>query len=138
MLINKLDQDYGKDFIISMAPIQYSLITNNTGIGGFVYKDLYNSNEGKRINYFNCQAYSDYSFESFCEIVKNGYDPSKIVYGMISYQESTEINKEIIKIFKKNINFGGVFDWEFFDAKPTPLKWSYIMDNIFKTKQKID
>jgi hypothetical protein len=40
-----------KDFIKSkpMTPLGSSLIYNNSGMGSFSYKDLYNTNEGKII-----------------------------------------------------------------------------------------
>ena len=38
MLINKIKEDFGNDFIISMAPVQSSLQYNNSGFGGFSYK----------------------------------------------------------------------------------------------------
>ena len=37
----------------TMAPVSPSLETDYPGMGGFVYKDLYNSLEGKYIDYFN-------------------------------------------------------------------------------------
>ena len=43
MLIRRLNDDFGKDFIITMAPIQASLETDSPGIGGFSYKELYKS-----------------------------------------------------------------------------------------------
>ena len=54
MLINRLNLDFGSNFIISMAPLAISLTEDTPGMGGFVYKDLYNSKEGKLITYFNC------------------------------------------------------------------------------------
>ena len=41
MLINKISSDFGEDFSISMAPIQNSLQEDDSGLGGFVYKELY-------------------------------------------------------------------------------------------------
>ena len=64
MLIDRLNTDFGKDFIISMAPVQGSLEYDIPGMGGFIYKDLYNSTEGQRINYFNGQFYYDISLEN--------------------------------------------------------------------------
>ena len=50
MLIDRLDQDFGNDFTISMAPISSSLENDGVGMGNFSYKELYNSDQGKRIN----------------------------------------------------------------------------------------
>ena len=61
MLMRQIKKDFGQDFLITMAPIQSSLQEDNPGMGGFVYKDLYNSDEGKMIEYFNGQFYFNYS-----------------------------------------------------------------------------
>ena len=43
MLMNRLIKDFGNDFIITMAPVSESLISDGPGgFGGFSYKDLYN------------------------------------------------------------------------------------------------
>ena len=68
MLINQLDGDFGSEFIISMAPVQSSLQQDYPGMGGFIYKDLYNTKEGQRINYFNGQFYDDYDYEYYIYI----------------------------------------------------------------------
>ena len=123
-LINRINKDFGSDFIITMAPIQNSLQTDNEGLGGFSYKELYKSNEGKRINYFNGQFYSDFSIQSYKDAVNNGYPPSKVVMGMDSNQfSSTNFNDalNIIKNLKSIYNdFGGVFVWELFNCPPNP------------------
>ena len=42
-LIKTLKADFGESFIITMAPVQSSIESDQPGMGGFVYKDLYNS-----------------------------------------------------------------------------------------------
>ena len=83
-LINNIIHDFGEDYIISTAPVSGSLINNVPGMGGFCYKDLLNSNEGKYIDYINCQAYYGFNTNTLDEIVKNGYISEKIVMGMIA------------------------------------------------------
>ena len=61
----------------------------------FIYKDLYKSDEGKMIDYFNGQFYFDFSSESFNQVVENGYPSEKIVIGMISSQDFNNAKKEI-------------------------------------------
>ena len=41
MLISLIKKDFGKDFTISMAPIQSSLQYDKLGLGGFLYKELF-------------------------------------------------------------------------------------------------
>jgi len=131
-LIHILKSDFGRDFIITMAPVQYSMENDTPGMGGFVYKDIY-STCGNMIDYFNVQCYSDYSFNSYDTIIKNGYPEDKIVMGSISSQNlDSNLNtvKQCINVYPK---FGGVFNWEYFDSPPDSIdhsKWSKLMNKI--------
>lgn len=123
MLILKIKESFGKEFQISMAPVCYSLINDEKGMGNFVYKELYNSEEGKQIDWFNVQSYGgSFNFSTFDKIVKNGYPESKINLGMMSgdFTKDTFSNaiNEIKKIKSKYPDFYGVFDWEYLDAPP--------------------
>ena len=134
MLMNRLKSDFNY-LEFSMAPLAYSLMNDEPGMGGFIYKDLYNSNEGKFINHFNVQSYDDYNVQIFDAIVKNGYPSEKIVYGMISSQDINDTTNVIDLLYKKYGNkFGGVFNWEYYDSPPgapkSPYVWSEIMKNI--------
>ena len=130
MLINKINSDFGNEFIISMAPVQSSLQDNNPGLGGFVYKDLYNSKEGLLIDYFNTQFYFDYSLESFTDIIDNGYPEDMIVIGSISSQYQKRCFDTLKEINNKYPSFGGVFNWEYFDVKPDSNSWAVAVNNI--------
>ena len=136
-LIRTLKTDFGKDFIIAMAPLGDSLMTDDEGMGGFVYKQLYTSPEGKMINYFNGQFYGSFSFDSYDKAIQNGYPEEKVVMGM----ESTEFNKdtfmnaldEVSKIKQKYPTFGGVFNWEYFSSPPdpnVPSEWAMEMYTV--------
>lgn len=133
-LINRIDKDFGKDFIISMAPVSYALQSNSSGMGNFSYKTLFNSSEGKRIDYFNGQFYGDYNYDSYKSVIDNGYPPDKINMGMLSgdiqSQNFTKICNTIKNLSRTYNNFGGVFVWEYIDSPPDPtypLLWSYYM-----------
>ena len=122
-LINQINIDFGDDYIITMAPVQYALANDLPGLGGFCYKDLYKSIEGSKISWFNCQSYNDYSINSYNDIINNGYPSNKIVYGMIGDQTTgnlfkTNILPTINSIYKKYPYMSGVFIWEYF-MKPT-------------------
>ena len=108
-LINKIKEDFGDDFIISMAPVAFALQTNQVGMGGFLYKELLSKVNGK-IDYLNTQFYYDFSEESYNEVIENDYNPSQIILGMTD----TNINTfEVVqKLSSKYNNFGGVFFWE--------------------------
>jgi len=133
MLIRRIKTDFGKDFTISMAPVSYALKANNSGLGNFSYKELFNSKEGKYIDYFNGQFYGDYNFNSYKKVIDNKYPQDKIVMGMLSEDISNNFchTYNVVKnISNSYSNFGGVFIWEYFNAPPNkklPILWSYYM-----------
>ena len=138
-LIRRIDQDFGRNFIISMAPVSFALQNDGPGLGNFSYKELYNSKEGKRIDYFNGQFYGDYTKKAYDNVIKNNYPADKIVMGMLGgYQNNTNLANVIDTISNlsdKYPDFGGVFVWEYFDAPPNyqPGLWSeYMYQAIYK------
>lgn len=137
-LINRIHQDFGDDFIIAMAPLGDSLASDQPGMGGFIYKDLYNSPEGKYINYFNGQFYNSYQPSDYEQVIQNGYPEEKVVMGMIEgtdFQNACETLKTLKKKYPK---MGGTFIWEYFRAPPSgqsdPSEWSKEISKIFNTK----
>ena len=126
-LITDIATDFGRDFIITLAPIQSALMVDGPGLGGFSYKELFQSDAGKFIHWFNVQAYYNYSIESYEAIVSNGYDASQLVYGVLgdSLIQSyfPEYLNETSKVVKAFPNMGGVFVWEFGDIDVDPIVW---------------
>lgn len=136
MLIRKLKQDFGNNFSLSMAPISEAMVTDNPGIGGFSYKELYNSDEGNMIDYFNVQCYYSFSFTTYDNIIKNGYPPDKIIIGMESGQFDSNSFKNALNELKQCLDkyptMLGVFDWEYLDAPPDkddPSQWAKLIKN---------
>lgn len=137
MLINKLIIDFTEDFIVTMAPLGGSLESDTSGMGGFVYKTLYTSVEGKYIDWFNCQCYGAYSLNIVDNIVKNDYPPEKIVMGMLSgqYPNQESFNTALItvqNIKNKYPTFGGVYVWEYIDSPPNNGNASTWATDIYK------
>ena len=131
-LIIQITNDFGKEFIITMAPVGTSLMYDEPGIGGFCYKKLYNSNEGKLIDWFNGQFYGNYSFDSFDQAIQNKYPSNKIVMGMISSQNLNTGLIELKKI-KDKYNTVSVFVWEYFNAPPDKTNhvlWSELISSV--------
>ena len=131
MLINDLVRDFGENLIITMAPVSSAMINDRPGLGGFVYKDLYDSDEGKHISWFNVQCYGEFTEDTYENIIKNGYPPHKIVMGMISsdFDKNTfhEAIDAVKKIKDKYPSMGGIDNWEYFDSPPDsndPSEWS--------------
>jgi len=126
-LINQITLDFGETFIITMAPISNSLSTNYPGLGGFIYKELMESNEGKHINWLNGQFYFQYTKDIYQKCIENGFKPEQIVFGMISsISNFDQALNEIKKIKQTYPNFCGVYVWEYFNCPPEqnhPEKW---------------
>ena len=135
-VIRDLKTIYGKQFIITMAPVCNSLMYNYPGLGGFIYKDLMNTDEGKMIDWFNGQFYFQYSKDMFEQCVKNDYNPSNIIFGMISSNFVNNFDKaleEIKKVKQEYPNFGGVYIWEYCNSPPdnkNPCIWSQEISKI--------
>ena len=134
MLIDRINKDFGEDFIISMAPVAYSLEFDTPGMGGFVYKNLLKSPEGQRINYFNGQFYYNLSEETYNNVIENGYSPEKIVFGMESNEDIDSVKTIVKNLSNKYSDFGGVFVWEYFNAdKTNPYNWALTMYDAMHT-----
>ena len=138
-LIKQLIKDFGTHFTISTAPIEIALIYDVPGMGGFLYKDLENSCVGKWIKYYLGQYYSNFNYNSFSDTVLNGWPAEKIVMGMFSgefdYDTFYVACNEVGKIKSKFCNFGGVFNWEYFDSPPDnndPSLWAKMMNKAIK------
>ena len=146
MLIRDLVNDFGDDFIITMAPICYSMINDYPGMGNFIYKDLYNSPEGKYISWFNVQSYGSFNEKTYKSIIKNGYPSEKIVMGMLwsDFDENTFNNAlETIKNIKILYpDMAGIDIWEYYKAPPDkndPSIWAKKVKEIltiYKQREK--
>jgi hypothetical protein len=141
-LMGDIRGDFGDKFIITMAPLGSSLQTDEIGMGGFIYKDLYNSPEGQYISWFNGQFYGSYTIDDVDRVVNNGYPSEKVVMGMISSQFSTfttftECLVTLIKIKQRYPDFGGVDVWEYLNSPPgitkNPSIWSESISNVFNS-----
>jgi len=134
-LIDTLIKDFGEDFTITMAPVAESLMTDGSSMGGFSYKELYNSKEGKYIKWFNTQCYNSYTLETYDSIIKNGYPPEKVVFGMLGgdYDDFNLDLTEVKKVKEKYPKMKGVFTWEYINSPPDkndPSQWCKMLKGI--------
>ena len=94
---------YKKKFIISITAYNDEIINDSVSCM-MSYIKLYNTKEGKLIDYFNCISYYHYNFD-IMKIINAGYKINKIVIGCIYIDNITNyciaienINKKIYKI----------------------------------------
>ena len=142
-LIQQLRSDFGKYFIITLAPVA-SALSNDCGnnINGFSYTDL-ETNCGDDIDWYNAQFYSgDGSMADttdYVNIVTNfPLDPSRLVAGTLSNQvngtgwvELDTIKSTMRQLLKMYGNsFGGIGAWEYYNSEPDtgePWTWAAVM-----------
>ena len=136
-LMDRLMNDFGDDFLITMAPIAPSLMNDGGSMAGFNYKQLYKSPQGRFIRWFNTQCYDSFTYDTYNAIVKNGYPAEKIVMGMESGQFDERSLKNALDEVKQIQNaypkIAGVFDWEYLNAPPSkndPSLWCRLFKNI--------
>jgi len=132
-LINQISNDFPK-FTFAMAPVQSSIENDVSGMGGFLYKDLYNSPEGKKIEYFNGQFYGSYQASDYHKVINNGYPPEKIVMGLTSGQYDQSVPETIKSLVEKYPTFGGVYVWEYYS---TNKKWAQEMHQAMNVDSNI-
>ena len=125
MLISRIVRDY-PTFRLSLAPVASSLANNQPGMGGFVYKELYNQ-WGEHIDYFNGQFYVEYTVQSYKDCINHGFPASKVVMGMIEC--NSDMLSVVSELSKNENDFGGVFYWEYFAA---PKNWEQEVANAMK------
>lgn len=135
--INDLIKDFGEDFTITMAPVASSLTNDSpSGFSGINYKELYNSDIGKHISWFNVQAYGCFNLETYDKIIKNNYPSEMIIFGMISGDFLDNFDKaleEIKKIKNKYPDFLGCDIWELVNSPPDindASQWAYKLKNL--------
>lgn len=100
-IFNKFRQTfYKKKFIISITSYN-NMIINNSISCHMSYIELYNTKEGKLIDYFNCISYYHYNY-SIVDIINAGYQINKIVIGCIYIENIKDYCIDIENSNKKN------------------------------------
>ena len=155
-LVKRIRSDFGKEFIITMAPVASDMTgKGKSALGGFSYKKFDQSSAGPLVNWYNTQYYSGFvkgSLEdSYGNAINNGYSPSRIVMGVLdsSNDGSGFVSLKHVKEAIENLesgyhNFGGVDGFEYFDAGTDdglskPWMWvKQIGQTLFSSSSKRD
>ena len=138
-LIQRLRTDFGKDFIITLAPVARAL-KGGANISGFDYKTL-EQNYGNEIGWYNAQFYSGYGSMSdpknYNDIVMNcPLDPSRLVAITLSNEGNGTGAWVELKIVKSTVRQllkkygGGIAALEYYNSEPDtdePWTWAAVM-----------
>ncbi|CAM6095609.1 unnamed protein product [Calypogeia fissa] len=119
-LINRLRSDFGKQFIITLAPVASDLMPAALGLSLINYTQLF-EDERRNISWFNA-------------IVNNSFPADVIVGGMLvnpsdggGFVDIGTVNITVQSLVKQFPNFGGVAAFEYFNAlpggTPRPAEW---------------
>lgn len=142
-LIDRLKSDFGKNFIITLAPVAAALMSDRPehNLSGFSYEAL-EVMRGKDIAFYNTQFYCGWGdlskTDGYDFIVARGYSADKIVIGMVTNPGNGsgwvpfEILQEVLITLKHRYPaFGGVMGWEYFNSQPgdrsRPWEWAAFM-----------
>lgn len=123
-LISTVRTDFSEDFLITMAPVAQDLTDYPVEYSGFDYKELdsraiHKTTGVKQIDFFNGQFYNGYglcnSTKTYDDVVSAGFDPSRVVMGVLTAEslgndfcEIGQLEKTVKKLAKRYPTFGGV------------------------------
>lgn len=144
-LINQLRRDFGRDFIISLAPVA-SALKNGGNLSGFDYERL-EARSGSKISFYNAQFYSGFGTMAntydYTSIVSNDFEASRVVAGQLTtpgngygYIPFESLNATVASLKSRYGEIGGVMGWEYFNSRPggtaEPWEWAQIMTQILR------
>jgi hypothetical protein len=145
-LIDRLRADFGKDFIITLAPVATALLNARRNLSGFNYEAL-EVMRGDDIAWYNAQFYNRWGDAStpllYEMIIAKGYRPEKVVLGLLTSSENGrgwvpwEVLKPNLMLLKSQFAaFGGVMGWEYFNSSPggrdRPWEWARQMTELLR------
>jgi len=143
-LIDRLREDFGTDFIISLAPVAAALLDPNSNLSGFDYEAL-EVMRGHEIAFYNAQFYCGWgSLENTVMyecILAKGWPIEKIVVGLVTNPDNgsgfvdwERLSPILLALATQYPRFGGVMGWEYFNSLPggkeRPWEWAKTMTSI--------
>ncbi|KAK2055251.1 chitinase [Colletotrichum caudatum] len=145
-LIDRVRQDFGKDFLISLAPVAAALLMPDKNLSGFDYEAL-EVMRGAEIGWYNAQFYcgwGDCSSTAMYEmIMAKGWPADKVVMGLVTNPENGAgwvpwemLGAVLLTLRGRYARFGGVMGWEYFNSLPSgrdrPWEWAKWMTTMLR------
>ena len=142
-LIDRLRADFGREFLITLAPVATALMAGRRHLSGFDYRML-EAMRGGEINWYNTQFYNGWGglddTAAYDEVMRNGWPANKVVAGMLTNPKHggsgyvrLEVSAAVLSLLVERYEgFGGVMGWEYWDALPQEGEergwmWAYCM-----------
>ncbi|KAI1386059.1 glycoside hydrolase [Hypoxylon trugodes] len=135
-LVKRLRQDFGPDFVITLAPVSTAMAGSGSNLSKFSYKEL-EKRAGDAISWYNVQFYylsnELGSTASVDSVINNGWSPERIVIGMMTtpdfppFIEFSKVAKTLQKLKKKYPAIRGIDGFDYYDQKPGgyPAPWEW-------------
>lgn len=149
-LIDRLREDFGKDFLITLAPVAPALLDVRRNLSGFDYEAL-EVMRGRDIAWYNCQFYcgwGDCSNPILYEMMlMKGWAPEKVVVGLVTNPANGsgfipfDVLATVLPLMvgQHKRRFGGVMGWEYFNSLPggrdRPWEWAEWMTRTLGPEQ---
>ncbi|KAF4549727.1 Hypothetical protein D9617_20g027830 [Elsinoe fawcettii] len=148
-LVDRLATDFGLDFLITLAPVATAMY-GSLNMSGFDYEVL-EKGLGSKIAWYNTQFYCGWGSlkdtDDYDKIVLRGWDPARIVAGLITNPDicegwvgDEEIRKTLMALIKKYPTFAGVMGWEYAESvteahpdRGEPWRWAEFMGDIMRS-----
>ncbi|KAL8371877.1 hypothetical protein RB595_001603 [Gaeumannomyces hyphopodioides] len=154
-LIDRLRADFGRDFIITLAPVASALLGDHDprrNLSGFGYEALH-ATRGHEVDWLNTQFYCGWgdcsSPHMYNATVARGVWPAeKIVVGLITNPASGggwtpwEALMYVLPLLAgHHARFGGVMGWEYFNSLPggedRPWEWAMFMTALLRGERAV-
>ncbi|KAL8301512.1 hypothetical protein RB597_002099 [Gaeumannomyces tritici] len=154
-LIDRLRADFGRDFIITLAPVASALLGDHDprrNLSGFGYEALHAA-RGSEVAWLNTQFYCGWgdcsSPHMYNAAVARGVWPAeKIVVGLITNPASGggwtpwEALMYVLPLLAgHHARFGGVMGWEYFNSLPggedRPWEWAMFMTALLRGERAV-
>lgn len=150
-LIDALRSDFGKDFVITLAPVASALLDRRRNLSGFDYEAL-EVMRGREIAWYNAQFYcgwGDCSSPLMYEMVlARGWPAEKVVVGVVTNPENGPgwipwqmFGTVVPLLVGRHPRFGGVMGWEYFNSLPggreRPWEWARWMTVLLRGERTV-
>ncbi|KAI6085786.1 glycoside hydrolase [Hypoxylon rubiginosum] len=137
-LIQRLRKDFGRDFVITLAPVSTAMAGSGGNMSKFSYTEL-EKRAGKDISWYNVQFYylpdELESTDTVDAAMQHGWQPQRIVIGMVTepdfgqdvWVELPKVAKTLRTVFAKYPALKGVDGFDYYDQKPGgyPAPWEW-------------
>jgi len=145
-LIDRLRADFGKEFLITLAPVAAALLNAEHNLSGFDYEAL-EVMRGREIGWYNAQFYcgwGDCSNPLMYEmLLRKGWPAEKVVVGLVTNPENgggwvpwNALATVLPALVGRHPGFGGVMGWEYFNSLPggreSPWQWCQWMTALLR------